>query len=241
MSTLHSFANTTLYLIPVPLATGNPLYHLPPVTIEIIGQLNDFIVENKRSAVRFLTQLRQPHEINSIRFYTYNEHSMDYEFSQCMEPLNHGRNTGLISEAGAPCIADPGSKLVAAAHSKGIRVMPLTGPSSIFLALMASGFNGQCFTFKGYIPVNRQERVQCIRKMESEATNKQETQIFIETPYRNKSLLDTLTSACRPYTMLCIAIDIGSRDEQIITRTIQQWKTEPVDINKRLAVFLLGQ
>lgn len=231
--------NGTLHLLPVTLGTENFNHVIPGDVIKVIRSLRHFIVEDLRSARRFLRSIDPNFPIDDTDFQILNEHTLKEDIEKLIEHLLNGTDTGLISEAGMPGIADPGSPLVLLAHKKGITVKPFTGPSSIFLALMASGLNGQNFTFLGYLPIKPNERKQAIREVENEAS-KGFSQIFIEAPYRNQKLLADLISTCRGETKLCIAVDITGQSEYIVTRTISEWSKALPSINKRPAVFILG-
>ena len=229
-----------LYLIPSTLGEDSPLNVLPPIIPQIIDHLKHFIVEDVRTARRFLKKVSPGIIIDELSFQILNEHTQPEEIPALLQPLKNGNDAGLLSEAGLPCVADPGSKLVGYAHENGIKVIPLTGPSSIFLALMASGFNGQNFVFHGYLPVDKKERLQKIRELEAAAYQKDQTQIFIETPYRNQQMLEALIQGCRPQTKICIAIDLTLPGEKIFSGTASQchvYKT--MDLRKKPAVFLL--
>lgn len=228
----------TLYLIPSALGEEAPVNVLPPVIAEVTGQLKHFIVEDIRTARRFLKKIRPDIIIDELSFQVLNEHTPQDEIPAMLAPMLEGNDAGLLSEAGLPCIADPGSILVGFAHEHGIRVVPLSGPSSIFLALMASGFNGQNFVFHGYLPVDKKERIQKIKELEAAAYQKDQTQIFIETPYRNIQMLESLSQSCRPYTKICVALDLTLPTERIINCTASQCLLQK-DVNKKPAVFLI--
>ncbi len=230
----------TLYLIPSMLGEDSSTDVLPPVIRQVAGELRHFIVEDVRSARRFLKKINPEIIIDECSFLILNEHTPSEEIAQLLTPLNEGHHVGLISEAGLPCVADPGSTLVSYAHENGVKVVPLSGPSSIFLALMASGFNGQNFVFHGYLPVDKRERIQKIKEIETTAFQKNQTQIFIETPYRNNQMLESLIVACKPETKICIAFDLTLPGETIIQSTAKRlnMNTRP-DLNKKPAVFLL--
>lgn len=229
-----------LYLIPCALGDASELqWVLPAKVFSITKELKVFIVEELRTARRFLKKVDKAIDIDSLSFLEYNEHSVKADVSQYMNPLLQGNNVGLISEAGLPCLADPGQEIVREAHSHNIEVMPLTGPSSIILALIASGGNGQNFAFNGYLPVERNERNKKIRQLESISMQNGQTQIFIETPYRNNQLLDAIIENCHAETMLNIAVDITLPAQQIICKPIKLWKKKKIDLNKRPAVFVL--
>lgn len=228
-----------LYLIPTPLGESDPLYHLPPATLNIIKILKRFIVEERKSARRFLKKAGFSGSLDDDFLLLFNEHTDQTDLSPFLQPLINGEDVGLMSETGVPCVADPGADIVAAAHRSAIPVIPLTGPSSILLALMASGFNGQHYIFHGYLPIDKKERVQKIRDMERHALSLQQTQLFIETPYRNQSLLDTLISACKPSTLICVAMALGTAEETVMVKPAGTWKNTPSKLDKRPAVFLL--
>jgi len=229
----------TLYLIPATLAEGSAEQVLPEGTLAVIRRLDHFIVEEIRTARRFLIKagIRKP--VDGLRFEIFNEHSGEQDIHHYLACAQEGTDIGLLSEAGAPCVADPGSAIVRSAHELGIRVVPLTGPSSILLALMASGFNGQNFAFAGYLPTDKKMRQKKIRELERMISEKDQTQIFIETPYRNMQVFEALTEACRPETQLCIATDISGIHEVIKTRSIAEWRTLKPDIVKKPTIFLL--
>jgi 16S rRNA (cytidine1402-2'-O)-methyltransferase len=229
-----------LYLIPSTLGDNSELNTILPLNVQsITGQMKTFIVEELRTARRFLKRIDKTIDIESIIFLEYNEHSVKTDVSQYIAPLLQGHNAGLLSEAGLPCLADPGQEIVREAHANGIEVVPLTGPSSIMLALIASGGNGQNFAFIGYLPVEKYARSNKIRQLESNVKRYNQTQIFIETPYRNNQLLDALIENCHDETILCVAIDIALATQQIICKPINLWKKKKTDINKRPAVFVI--
>ncbi len=228
-----------LYLIPSPLAEGSVDSVIPEGTLEVIRRLDHFIVEEIRTARRFLIKAAITKTIDELTFMVFNEHTGDaglYDFLACTAS---GHDVGLLSEAGVPCVADPGSLIVAAAHELGIKVIPLTGPSSILLALMASGFNGQNFCFSGYLPADKAMRIKKIRDLERTIREKDQTQIFIETPYRNIQLFESLTAVCQENTRLCIATDVSGEQEFIATKPIGSWKRIKPQIHKKPTIFLL--
>ena len=230
----------TLYLIPVTLG-DTPVHRvIPSHVLERLERLDHFIVEDLRSARRYLKKAGISKAIDDLSFYLLNEHTDEPSTEALLEVLTGGDDAGLLSEAGVPAVADPGSSLVALAHHHNIRVVPLTGPSSILMALMASGMNGQSFCFHGYLPVKKDQRLNSLRKMEKKALETGETQIFMETPYRNMSLLRDIVKTCRDGTRLCIAADISLDSEQIKTKAVREWKAKLPDIHKRPAVFLLS-
>ncbi|OGT30173.1 MAG: SAM-dependent methyltransferase [Gallionellales bacterium RIFOXYD2_FULL_52_7] len=230
----------TLYLIPCTLGETPAEQVLPQHVINIARSLQYYVVEQLKTARQFLSALKHEHPIQSLHFETLNEHPAPTELAALLTPLLAGHDVGIISEAGCPGIADPGAALVELAHRNGIRVIPLVGPSSILLALMASGMNGQCFAFHGYLPINDADRSKTIAQLEAESASRRQTQLFIETPYRNDKLFQALIAKCQPRTLLCVATDVSLASEQIQTRTIQQWKSQPApQLNKRPSLFLL--
>jgi 16S rRNA (cytidine1402-2'-O)-methyltransferase len=230
----------TLYLIPCTLGDTAPEQVLPQHVISVARKLSYFVVEQPKSARQFLSTLKPEQPIQSLHFASLNEHTTATDIAGLLAPLLAGHDVGVISEAGCPGVADPGADLVNLAHRNGIRVVPLVGPSSILLALMASGLNGQCFAFHGYLPIAEAERSKAIAKLEAESARLKQTQLFIETPYRNDRLFGALLGQCRPETLLCVATDITLPGEQILTRSIAQWKSLPaLQLNKRPSLFLL--
>lgn len=227
-----------LYLIPVTLGGNDFSYVIPEKVLSITKQLRFFIVEEIRSARRFLRLIDKNFPIDDCSFSELNEHTREDDISQFLEPLMNGTDIGLMSEAGLPGIADPGSNLIAVAHRKNIRIVPLSGPSSIILALTASGCNGQNFTFHGYLPVKPQERASCIKEIEKKA-HEGYAQIFMETPYRNSRMLETLLSVCSSKTLLCIAADISLPSEFIRTMRISEWNADKPDLDNRLVVYVM--
>ena len=230
----------TLYLIPCTLGDTPADQVLPQHVISVARKLQHFVVEQPKTARQFLSALKPEQPIQALHFATLNEHTAANELPELLAPLLAGHDVGIISEAGCPGIADPGANLVNLAHRNGICVVPLVGPSSILLALMASGLNGQCFAFHGYLPIAEAERNKMISKLEAESSRLKQTQLFIETPYRNERMLSALLAQCRPETLLCVATDITLPSEQIHTRSIAQWKSQPMpQLNKRPSLFLL--
>lgn len=230
----------SLYLIPVTLGGDNIHAVLPPDVVAITQKLEHFVVENEKSARQFLSLIKHSKPIRELQFSTLNEHTDDKTLPDLLKPLLAGHDVGLMSEAGCPAVADPGAKLVALAHQKGIRVAPLVGPSAILLALMASGLNGQSFAFLGYLPVDKAARVLKLKEIEKSAQTHNETQIFIETPYRNMQMLEAILSTCNPNTRLCIACHVSLQDEMITTKRVSEWKQSILpDLNKKPTVFLL--
>ena len=227
----------TLYLIPVTLGEDNATAVLPGATLEALRSLRAFIVEDAKSARRFLKAAGYPHPLQETRFQILNEHTRESELDALLAPLSAGEDRGLMSEAGCPGIADPGESFVRRALDAGIRVVPLVGPCSILLALMASGMSGQHFTFHGYLPVEKRQRAQAIKVLEAQAADA--TQIFIETPYRSAALFSALLEQCRADTRVCVAADLTLRSEFVLTLTVAEWKKRPPELDRRPAVFLL--
>lgn len=229
-----------LYLIPVPLGPVAPQDCLPPGVLSTIRPLRHFVVEQAKTARAFLKAVGTEAALQSLQISELNEHTRKDTLTTLLKPLLDGFDLGLLSEAGCPAIADPGADLVALAQSKGLKVVPLIGPSSLLLALMASGLNGQCFAFHGYLPAREAERLKALRDLESESRKRHQTQIFIETPYRNRALFDSLLATAQPGTRLTVATDISLRGESIKTCSIQQWKKmAPPDLERRPTVFLM--
>ncbi len=230
---------TALYLLPNTLGDTPIEQVLPKYNTEIIREIKYFIVENIRTARRFLKKVDRDINIDSLTFYTLDEHTQPKDINDYLRPLENGSSMGVISEAGCPIIADPGALVVNLAQCKGLKVVPLIGPSSIILSLMASGFNGQNFTFHGYLPIESKKRSTVLRDMEARAYNESQTQLFIETPYRNIKLMEDILRVCRPQTRLCIAANITCENEYIRTKTIKEWKGHLPEINKCPTIFLI--
>lgn len=229
---------SALYMIPVPISVGNYRDFLPLINKEIISGIKHFIVENVRTARRFLKKLDPSTDISEITFYELNGHTPENEIYGYLFPLRGGMPLGVMSEAGCPGVADPGAKVVLIAQNEGLKVVPLIGPSSILLSLMASGLNGQKFSFQGYLPVDSKERDKTIRDLENQSRRSDMTQIFIETPYRNEKMMDSLLKNLNGETLLCVASDVTGKDERIITKSVSQWKKEGYKIEKIPAIFL---
>lgn len=230
----------TLYLIPTTLGTSDYSKVFPELNREIILSLKNFIIEDIRSARRFLKSVNYPGNFDDVTFQDLNKHTDEADTFTYLKPLAKSQDIGLMSEAGVPCLADPGNIIVKQAHEQGYKVVPLIGPSSIILALIASGFNGQNFSFVGYLPVKPFDRNRKIKELESIARKTGQTSIFIETPYRNTQLFNAITESCHPDTMLCIAADITLETEFIVSKNIAKWKKSPPDIRKRPTVFLIS-
>lgn len=229
----------TLFLIPAPLGESDINKVIPPYNTGVINSLNYFVVEEIRTARRFLIQCGYSGDISAIRFYTLNEHTAGEEIPAILKESGDN-DLGLISEAGLPAVADPGAQLVREAHRTNVRVVPLSGPTSLMLALMASGLNGQQFAFNGYLPVKPHDRQQKIRYFEKRSEAEHQSQIFIEAPYRNNQLAEAFLSALKPSTHLCIAMNVTLSDEWIRTKTVEEWrKNPPVNLHKQPAVFII--
>lgn len=229
-----------LYLIPVTLGDTPVSQVLPPYNHDIVVTLRHFIVENVRSARRFLKSVDSAIDIDALTFSELNKHTSTETIGGFLAPLESGESIGVISEAGCPAVADPGADVVAIAQRKGYRVVPLVGPSSMILSVMASGFNGQSFAFHGYLPIDGGERVRKLKALEARAYAEDQTQLFIETPYRNLKMLADILAACRPTTRVCVAAGITTADEYIVTRTVAQWRKAPLPpIDKIPCIFLI--
>lgn len=229
----------TLYLFPVTLADSPPEQVLPDYNRQKLLLIRHFIVEDVRTARRFLKKADSSFDIDACTFYTLNKYTIPEDLSRYLDALNIGYDIGLLSEAGCPAVADPGSDIVAMAQKKGIRVVPLVGPSSILLALMASGFNGQRFTFEGYLPVEKDDRVKALKRLEQRSWSEDMTHIFIETPYRNNTLLEDMIASLRPQTRICVAFDLTGPEENIRTRSVADWKKNQVELTKKPCIFLI--
>jgi 16S rRNA (cytidine1402-2'-O)-methyltransferase len=230
-----------LYLVPNTLGNPDTAATIPEGIRDVVRNIRLFIVEDLRNARRYLKSLDRKIVIDALTFFELNEHTSPREIPSFLEPVESGEDAAVISEAGVPGVADPGGALVRVAHEKGIRVVPLTGPSSVLLALMASGLNGQSFCFHGYLPVKKPERIRKIMEIEQDALRKGETQLFIEAPYRNDALLNDILETCHPSTLLCIAADITLKTEFIFTQPAGNWKKKKPALHKRPVLFLLGR
>lgn len=237
--------NGKLYLIPTPLGEG--AYHdfFPAFNAEIINHINYYIVEELRTARRFLRYAGINKRIDELQFFELNEHTQGVELNEYLKPCLEGHHVGLMSEAGVPCVADPGTIAVAKAHQLGIAVVPLIGPSSILLSLMGSGLNGQNFTFHGYLPVEPYDREKRLKAIEAHAIKTGQTQIFIETPYRNRRMADSICRVCQPATRVCIAAGITTAQQFIKTQSVSKWRKYFEDernlLDKRPCIFLIGR
>ena len=231
-----------LYLIPVTLGETEINQVLPAYNHDIIVGIKHFIVENIRSARRFLKKTEKAIDIDELTFYELNRHTDRKFIGEYLDPLKKGDPVGIISEAGCPAIADPGADVVAIAQQRGYKVVPLVGPSSIIMSVMGSGFNGQSFAFNGYLPVEVPQRIKALKKLEQKVQNENQTQLFIETPYRNAKMIETILGALNPKTKLCIAAGITCPEEYIKTRTVADWKKEKLpDLGKIPAIFVIGK
>lgn len=231
-----------LYLIPTSITEcDDPFLFMPVYNKEIIASLDNFIVEELRTARRFISKCKIDKAIDSLSFIELNEHTADINIEAMMKPLMEGKNIGVMSEAGVPGVADPGSVIVAKAHLNGIKVIPLIGPSSILLSLMASGMNGQSFCFNGYLPIKSAEKLKRLKELERKAITQHQTQIFIEAPYRNDKLFEDMLTTLSSQTKLCVASNINAKDEYIKTFTVETWKkTLFPPIKKVPTIFLIG-
>ncbi|MBI5919698.1 MAG: SAM-dependent methyltransferase [Nitrosomonadales bacterium] len=229
-----------LYLIPNTLGDVTPAESLPSHTIQVAQALDYFVVEHPKTARRFLGQIKTHKPLQELELAELSEHTARAELPALLAPLLAGRDAGLLSEAGCPGVADPGADLIELAHKHGVRVVPLIGPSSILLALMASGLNGQGFAFRGYLPVEEMARNKAIAEMEADSARLHQTQIFIETPYRNHKMLGALLDRCRKNTRICVATDLTLPSEWVCMRSVADWKKVSLpDLNKRPSIFLL--
>ena len=228
-----------LYLIPTTLGDNEPLEVLPISVKKVIEELDHFIVENEKTARKFIKRITPRKSQPSLVILKLDKYADQLEVRTYLDVCESGISVGLLSEAGVPAIADPGAEIVKLAHEKGIRVVPLVGPSSIILAMMASGFNGQNFTFNGYLPIDTSERKIAIKSLERLSKEKNQSQIFIETPYRNEKMLADLKSTLTPTAKLCVACNITLEDEYIRTLEIQDWKNEHPDLHKKPTIFII--
>ena len=228
----------TLFLIPAPLGDESIAW-LPATEAAKVLHIRHFVVEAEKTARKHLKALGVTTPIRELAMSTLNEHTKPADVAALLAPLLAGEDVGLISEAGCPAVADPGAQLVALAHERGIRVAPLIGPSSILLALMASGANGQCFAFHGYLPVDAAEKAKVVKELEQRSRQRNETQVFIETPYRNNALLQQLRETLAPATRLAVACDLTLPTETIVSRLVKDWPQDAPDFHKRPAIFIL--
>lgn len=231
-----------IYMLPCPISEGNPYDVLPEANRAVMGGLDYFIVENVRTARRFLSAAKIGRPIEELEFAECNEHTTALDIEPLLRPILEGRSAGIISEAGLPGVADPGADVVALAQKKGIEVIPLVGPSSILMALMASGQNGQSFAFNGYLPIKPAERAKALRNFERRALTEGQSQIFIEAPYRNEKLLRDMLATLSGTTRVTVAVDITSPTQIIRTLSVEQWRKTPLpDMHKRPTIFIIGR
>ena len=228
-----------LYLIPTTLGEMNPDDVLPQTIKRAIDFIDYYIVENEKTARKSIKIVHTEKKQSELKLFLLNKHTDTKEHLDFIKPLLEGHNVGLMSEAGCPGVADPGAVIVKIAHEKGIQVVPLVGPSSILLALMASGMNGQSFTFNGYLPIDKSEKKQAIKSLEKLSFDKNQSQLFIETPYRNNKLLEDLLQTLQPNTLFCVACDITLPTEYIKTMTVNLWKKQKVDLHNRPCIFII--
>ncbi|WP_316825695.1 SAM-dependent methyltransferase [Pedobacter miscanthi] len=228
----------TLYLIPVPLAEEVAHKTFTPYLVDTINQIDTYIVENSKTARRFLKEAGLKTAQKDLIVHDYGKHNRT-DLGQFFVELAAGKDVGLMSEAGCPGIADPGADIVAEAHKRGIKVVPLVGPSSILLALMASGFNGQSFAFWGYLPIDKEQRTKRIKDLDLSASRYKQTQIFIETPFRNNQLFEEVLKSCKPNTQVCVASNLTAENEFIKTQSVYNWRKEEIDLHKQPTIFLL--
>lgn len=228
-----------LYLLPVMLGDNDPTEVLPITVSRTMDFINDYVVENSKAARKFIKVIN-PNKVQAeLNLFELNKHTDDKEIKSFIKPLLEGKNMGLMSDAGCPGVADPGAVVVKLAHENGIQVVPLVGPSSILLAMMASGMNGQSFAFNGYLPIDKSDKKQELKRLEKLSFDKNQSQIFIETPYRNNNILEDLISILQPNTHICVACDITLPTEYIKTATAAQWKKIKVDLHKRPCIFVI--
>lgn len=231
----------SIYLIPNFLGESSTEKSFPVENVAIIRRIKHFIVEDIRTVRRFLKKVDKSINIDELTFFVLDKHTRPEDIPSFLKPAEAGNDMGIISEAGCPGVADPGADVVAIAHNKGLKVVPLVGPSSILMAMMASGMNGQNFAFTGYLPVDKSSNIKAIKHLEDRAIREKQTQIFIETPFRNTKMLDDLLFALRPSTRLCIACNVTCDDEYIVTKSVAQWRNAKLpDINKKPTIFLIG-
>jgi 16S rRNA (cytidine1402-2'-O)-methyltransferase len=228
-----------LYLIPTTLGDMNPDDVLPQTVKRSIDFITDYIVENEKTARKFIKSIHPEKVQSSLRISVLNKHTEIQEYNEMIQPCLEGKNIGLMSEAGCPGVADPGAAIVKVAHEKGIQVIPLVGPSSILLALMGSGMNGQSFAFNGYLPIDKSEKKTALKNLEKLSYDKNQSQLFIETPYRNNKLVEDMLQTLQPNTKLCIACDITLPTEYIKTLKVQDWKKIKLDLHNRPTIFII--
>ena len=235
----HKLLLGKLYLIPTTLGEMNHEDVLPQTIKRSIDFIDCYIVENEKTARKFIKQVQPEKKQSDLKLFSLNKHTEPAAHLEFIKPLLEGYNIGLMSEAGCPGVADPGAVIVKLAHEKGIQVVPLVGPSSILLAIMASGMNGQSFTFNGYLPIDKSEKKQAIKGLEKLSFEKNQSQLFIETPYRNNKLLEDMLQTLQPNTLLCVACDITLPTEYIKTFAVSNWKKQKVDLHNRPTIFII--
>jgi 16S rRNA (cytidine1402-2'-O)-methyltransferase len=234
-----NYGKGKLYLIPTRLGDNAPLEVLPISIKRIIENVDYYIVENEKTARRFIKKISSGKSQPTLKINILNKFTEETELPDYLNPCLNGKNVGLLSEAGCPAIADPGAEIVKIAHQKEIQVVPLVGPSSILLALMSSGMNGQNFAFNGYLPIEKSERKSALKQLERLSFEKKQTQIFIETPYRNNKMLEDICASLNVHTRVCVACDITLPTEYIKTQTVKEWKHTTVDLHKRPSIFII--
>ncbi|GAO28714.1 SAM-dependent methyltransferase [Geofilum rubicundum] len=228
-----------LYLIPNTLGSAETGQTIPSEVAQMAVKLRHFIVEDLRTARRYLRLLDRQMDIDGSQFFMLNKRTSPAQWSEYLKPLKAGHDVGIISEAGCPGVADPGAEVVKMAHEAGIQVVPMVGPSSILLAMMASGMNGQSFAFVGYIPIKKEDRLKMIKQLENRSRNEHQSQLFIETPFRNNHLAQDIINSCAPKTRLCIACNLTMPDEYVVTKTIAQWKGKLPELHKKPTIFIV--
>lgn len=228
-----------LYLIPVPLGDNNPEEVLPQSVKRAIDLIDTYVVENSKVARKFIKAIHPEKIQSSLKLFELNKHTDSKEINTFIEPILQGKNMGLMSDAGCPGVADPGAVVVKLAHEKGIKVVPLVGPSSILMSLMASGMNGQSFAFNGYLPIDKSEKKSALKNLERWSQERDQSQIFIETPYRNNQILEEMIQILNPNTLVCVACDISLPTEFIVTKPVNLWKKIKTDLHKRPCIFII--
>ena len=229
----------TLYLIPVMLGETAANEVLPASVLRAVSLIDDYVVENSKVARKFIKAIDPEKKQSILNLFELNKHTDEKEILSFIQPLLEGKNMGLMSDAGCPGVADPGAVIVALAHQKGIKVVPLVGPSSILLSLMGSGMNGQSFTFNGYLPIDKSEKKSMLRNLEKWSFERNQSQLFIETPYRNNQLMEEMTQILHPNTLLCVACDLTLPTEIMLTKPISFWKKHKIDLHKRPCIFIV--
>lgn len=230
-----------VYLIPTTLGDNNPLQVLPETVKQVITEIDEYIVENEKTARRFIKSICPDKPQPALQFHIINKYTEAAELPAFLNSCLNGKNVGVISEAGCPGVADPGADVVKIAHEKRIQVVPLVGPSSILLAMMGSGLNGQSFAFNGYLPIDKNEKKNALKNLEKRSKELNQSQLFIETPYRNNQLLESMCATLQPNTLVCVACDLTLPTEYIKTQRITDWKKTKTDLHKRPAIFIIHQ